>query len=135
MKQKKLQKTKIFSIEEANRALALVRPIATDIFNLINKISSLKIQNIEENSTEYQDLLKELQSDNFKLIHYLEELHTIGVIITDLENVIIDFPGEHNGKEVFFCWKYNEPEVYYFHEAHCEEHCRKYIYSLSSKIN
>jgi hypothetical protein len=135
MKQKRIQKTKIFSIEEANRALALVRPIATDIFNLINKISNLKIENLEENSPEYQDLLKELQSDNFKLIHYLEELHTIGVIVTDLENVIIDFPGEHNGKEVFFCWKYNEPEVYYFHEAHCEEHCRKYIYSLSSKIN
>lgn len=135
MKQNKTPKTKIFTIEEANRALALVRPIATDIFNLINKISSLKIENLEENSTEYQDLLKELQSDNFKLIHYLEELHTIGVIVTDLENVIIDFPGEHNGKQVFFCWKYNEPEVYYFHEAHCEEHCRKYIYSLSSKIN
>lgn len=135
MKHKNLKKIKIFSIEEANRALVLVRPIAKDIYDLIQKISNLKIDNIEEGTPLHQDILKELQSDNFKLIHYLEELHAIGVVVTDLQNVVIDFPGEHNGKEVFFCWKYDEPEVYYFHDAHCEQHCRKYIYSLSTKTN
>jgi hypothetical protein len=40
-----------------------------------------------------------------------------GVVIKDLSSGLIDFPAEHEGRQVFLCWKPGEPAVGYWHEV------------------
>lgn len=124
-------KAKSFTLDEANKALALVRPIAEDLKQILDKIRQLKIDHSKSPEDQHEDILKELQTSNHMMLHHLEELKHLGVFVTDLTNLVIDFPGNHEGKEVYFCWKHNEPGVYFYHGQFCEQHERKYIYNLT----
>lgn len=133
MKHRKIKKIKKFTLEEANRALILIRPIAKDIRKIIAEISKIEMKDLQEDSQISSEMLEFFQINHLKLIHYLNELQNIGVYVTDIVNVVVDFPATHNNKDIYFCWKWNEPEVHFFHETHCESHARKYIYSTSPK--
>lgn len=46
-------------------------------------------------------------------IHWLDEQ---GIIVRDVEQGLIDFPSEHEGRPIFLCWKLGEPSVDYWHD-------------------
>ena len=45
----------------------------------------------------------------------VEHLETLGVELRDLEQGLVDFPGERNGQPVWLCWRLAEPEVGFWH--------------------
>lgn len=47
----------------------------------------------------------------------LRELHGFGCVLKGLEHGLVDFPAMINGRQVFLCWKYNEPEVAFWHDV------------------
>ena len=46
----------------------------------------------------------------------VERVAGLGVIIEDLDQGLIDFYGHREGKAVFLCWQFGEPEVGHWHE-------------------
>lgn len=38
-----------------------------------------------------------------------------GLIIRDVEQGMVDFPTEREGREVYLCWRSDEPSVQYWH--------------------
>jgi hypothetical protein len=42
-------------------------------------------------------------------------IESLGVELKDLELGLVDFPAERDGRRVFLCWQYGEPEVAYWH--------------------
>ena len=39
-----------------------------------------------------------------------------GIVLRDIEQGLIDFPGMRDGKEVFLCWRMGEDAVNYWHD-------------------
>jgi hypothetical protein len=46
----------------------------------------------------------------------IEAIQATGCLIKDLETGLVDWLTLHQGREVYLCWKYGEPEVAYWHE-------------------
>ena len=45
-------------------------------------------------------------------VEYLAER---GILLRDPETGLVDFPAEHDGEQVFLCWRLGEDDVAYYH--------------------
>jgi hypothetical protein len=46
----------------------------------------------------------------------LAAVQALGCVIKDVEIGLVDWPAEHDGREVLLCWRYGEREVAFWHE-------------------
>ncbi len=120
------KKRKYFSVEEANKALPLVRMIMTDIVRQYRVVEDLQrrlslVQKTSRKSAgdpyseELAQSQAELDSEESKLGAYIDELRKLGVEFKGPDG-LCDFYSMVDGREVFLCWKLGEPEVLYWHE-------------------
>ena len=115
------QGKKYFTLEEATRALPLVKRIAADI--QMTQAQRLRIH--AELSVGLSDLAPRrqatLQSDfdraTDRLESLIEELTQIGVDLKDPSRALLDFPCLHEGREVLLCWKADEETITHWHEV------------------
>lgn len=119
------QPLKLFTVEEANRMLPLVRAIARDWVELTEsvierreRISRLtagrKIDADDPYSQELRQSEAELEKDLRLLRGYVQELQQLGV--EPKPGGLIDFPAMMDGRIVYLCWRPGEAEVLYWHE-------------------
>jgi hypothetical protein len=117
---------KVFSVEEANRMLPLVRAIVSDLVRLTSEVTErrhrlnhLLAGRDRESDDVYSEELAEvergLHRDTQRLRGYLEELRQLGVEPKG-DDGLVDFPSELDGRPVYLCWKLGEPEILYWHE-------------------
>jgi len=115
---------KTFSVEEANRTLPLVRRIVEDLVR-DHHLWEEKVREFEiatsGSSPEHPDAIAELlQIEAQRLAKeiegYIAELNDLGVICKGMNVGLVDFRGQLDGREVFYCWKLGEPSVMYWHE-------------------
>jgi hypothetical protein len=60
---------------------------------------------------------KNLYRDSSAIQALLNEINQWGVIIKDLDTGLVDFPHLRDGREVFLCWRIDEPRVAYWHDV------------------
>jgi hypothetical protein len=96
---------RLFTREEAERTLPLVRQIVADVLE-----TARIIRELEEN----EDDLPRLQAD---LEEHLGELEEMGCFFKDWNFSIglVDFPAVVNGETVFLCWRSDEGELAWYH--------------------
>ncbi|PJC36731.1 hypothetical protein CO046_04190 [Candidatus Peregrinibacteria bacterium CG_4_9_14_0_2_um_filter_53_11] len=110
------QVSQIFTIETANRALALIRPIVTDIVQTTHEAEALN-QELKDYGRETTPEEAALVDRLVKKIEYhIQELRTVGVFLKDLHLGLVDFPCEHEGRLVLLCWMLGEEVVNSWHE-------------------
>ena len=118
---------KIFSVDEANRMLPLVKAIVSDLVHLTNEVTERRHRlshllsgrgrgTEDVYSEELAEVERGLQADTQRLREYLEELRQLGVEPKGGEG-LVDFPSQVDGRLVFLCWKLGEPEVMHWHEV------------------
>lgn len=121
------QPAKLFTVEEANRMLPLVRAIAEDLAVLSenvmdrrHRLNHLTAGRQRDDGDVYGDELaeieKDLQRDTLRLQGYVEELRQLGVEPKGLDG-LVDFPTLMDGRVVYLCWKLGEPEILHWHEV------------------
>jgi len=123
-----------FTLEEANRAIVLVRRIVGDIVAHYGKLVDLQ-ETIEE--AQKTGLYERSESAQAKLVTTAEkiqgcaeELDALGVELRDWAMGAVDFPCIADGREVYLCWRHGEHEVAYWHEADAGAESRQSIESL-----
>ncbi len=118
---------KLFTPEQANAALPLVRSITTDLVNLSRdiverreRLALLRAGRDADANDPYSEELtqieEELEKDTAQLQEYVEELRALGVEPKSGPEGLIDFPSVMDGRIVFLCWKLGESEVTHWHE-------------------
>ena len=121
---------KIFSLEEANQTLPLVRAIVSDIVSLYRDVHErrerlARIRQLPGSSSrgeesvygeEVDQIEKELEKDILRLESFVEELRDLGVELKDAVAGLIDFRTHIDGQEAYLCWKLDEEEIGYWHE-------------------
>jgi hypothetical protein len=114
-----------FTLEMANRMLPLVSRIVRDIldhyrqwqqtveaFEMATALARTDRPSAESEALQRraQDLAREIQG-------FLAELTSLGVEFKGFELGLVDFPGDIEGHQIFWCWKYGESSVQYWHDA------------------
>ncbi len=119
-------KPKTFSVEEANKALPLIKLIVGDIvrqFEVVNalkqRLSSVKGERRRPTNDPYAEETAqsraELEAEESKLATFIDELSRLGVELKGPDG-LCDFPSLRDGREVYLCWKHGEPQVTHWHE-------------------
>ena len=115
---------RIFTVEEANRTLPLVGKIVADLVRehklWEDKVAEFELATVGS-SPEHPDAIAELlQSEAQRLARdiesYIAELNDLGVICKGMDTGLVDFRGQIDGHDVYYCWKLGEPSVMYWHE-------------------
>ncbi len=120
-------RTRLFTIEEANATLPLVRAITSDLVGLSldvvdrrQRLSQLtagrNLQSGDPYDEELAQIAEELQKDETRVREYVDELKELGVEPKGLTEGLVDFPSMMDGRLVYLCWKLGEEEVAYWHE-------------------
>jgi len=109
---------KYFTLAEANRALAYVRPVIRDLCGCYERVVDLR-RRIEQCTQD--EPLEFLEGDYEKamdsLSQFVDELHHVGVEIKDFEKGLVDFPAVHEEREVSLCWHMGEDSIQAWHEV------------------
>lgn len=110
---------KLYTVDEANRALPYVRSIVREVRE---RYGAIKERGQQHNSTgkseEAQaDLKEEIRAEAQRIHECMRELRAIGIELKDYELGLVDFPAEREGRAVRLCWKFGEPAVTYWHDV------------------
>jgi hypothetical protein len=115
-----------FTPEQANEALAVVRPLAEELVTrrramreagerreafrrrLAGNGDGLDARRAAAGEAEMSQEAEELE----RCVARLEEL---GVLVKDLDRGLVDFPALRGAEEVLLCWQVGEEEVAYWH--------------------
>ncbi len=134
---------KLFTVDEANAALPLVRAIVRDLSELSREVierrqrlqhlspvrsapsgtgpsetgsSGTGANDEDPYASELAQIEEELEKDSRRLQEYVEELRELGVEPKNGPEGLVDFPSLLDGRVVYLCWKLDEPEVTHWHE-------------------
>ena len=113
-----------FTPDEANNALAKVRPLAERMIELRARLTTLEDEQREvvrivagngsgegvgdARTPEFAKLARELED-------VVGELSLIGVELKDADTGLLDFPAVRNGEDVLLCWQVGEESVEWWH--------------------
>lgn len=118
---------RLFTIEQANATLPLVRAITSDLASLARDVVERRhrlallsagrdLKKSDPYSEELAQIEADLQLDGQRLMEYMNELKELGVEPKGAVEGLVDFPAEMDGRIVFLCWKLGEPEVLHWHD-------------------
>jgi len=115
-----------FTPEEANEALAQVRPLVAKLVEERRAhVQALERQEEHEGSirgngggippAELAETAAEVERLERGLARTVDELVELGVQVKDLDEGLVDFPALRRGETVLLCWKLGEDAVRYWH--------------------
>ena len=113
--------THYFTVAEANALLPRVKAVISDLLDARQRILDAQpdlwpvLEKALGNggSKKAGELLVEFERIESS-VHALSEM---GCILKDINSGLVDFPTIRNGREVLLCWRYDEPEVGFWHDA------------------
>lgn len=110
-----------FTLEQANAAVAAIRPILREMLEIRQRIIDLQPEVwpvIEKAVGNGGSQAASQATREFERINSLaHEIQAIGGVIKDLNSGLVDFPAMREGREVYLCWKYGEQQIEYWHEV------------------
>lgn len=115
---------RVFTVDQANSMLPLVRRIAEDAIRDYvrweDRVREFEIASLRSTVERPDEVAVALEEDVQRLAKaldgYVQELRELGVEMKGLETGIVDFPGEIDGRSVCLCWCVGEPAVGHWHE-------------------
>lgn len=121
-----MREQRLFTLEEAERTLPLVRRIVEDIqreypeWRDAMQTYELAAAGVRAEWGESEDLVRhrEIVSERARHIHgFLRELESIGCLLKGFESGIVDFYTLRGDRLVFYCWRLGEDRITHWHEV------------------
>ena len=110
-----------FTLEEANQALEVIRPLMDEIQSTRNIIIANQPEAwpaVEKSAGNGGNpTLSKLVNEFDKLDKLLHRILETGAQVKDINSGLLDFPALRDGHEVYLCWKYGEGKIAYWHEV------------------
>lgn len=110
-----------FTLDEANTALIIIRPLMDEVQAIRQKIMLTQPEAwtaIERSvGNGGSRALSQIVQDFERLDALVHQILDTGVLIKDVNIGLLDFPALRNGREVYLCWQHGEDDVAYWHEV------------------
>lgn len=119
------QATRLFTLEEAERTLPLVKRIVADLVAEhpawragVSRYEALSLV-ADPTAGETAEML-EVRADVARRAEridgYLHELEEVGCLFKGFESGLVDFPSLRNDEPVYLCWQLGEDRIVAWHE-------------------
>jgi hypothetical protein len=109
-----------FSLETANEVLVQIRPMIAELLELRKEILEKQPQAwpvIERSSGNGGGKIASELVHSFNRIDGLvRAINATGAILKDVNSGLVDFLAVRDGREVYLCWRFGEPEIQYWHD-------------------
>ncbi len=113
-------RARYFTAEEANALLPTLRPLVAALLEARRQIveAQPELWPVLEKSVGNGGSQKagELVAHFEKIQRNAKAIEALGVLIKDLNTGLLDFLSERDGREVYLCWRYDEPRVAHWHD-------------------
>ncbi len=112
--------TRYFTVDEANALLPTLRP-------LVAKLLAAR-QRIVDAQPELWPVLEKAAGNggsdratavlaDFEIVqHSVKAIEAFGLELKDLNTGLVDFLSERDGRDVYLCWRFDEPKVAHWHD-------------------
>jgi hypothetical protein len=115
---------RLFTVDEANRTLPLVRRIVEDIVQAHRlwreKILELDLvastTRADQPHQQAEQLERDAQAIAREIDAFERELTDLGIQIKDRRLGLVDYPSLMGTRKVLLCWRLGEPDVRFWHE-------------------
>jgi hypothetical protein len=113
--------TRLFTQDEANELLEEIRPLVSSLLAAREQVVRLQpsLEPVLEKALGNGGGLA--AGEALTLLHQMrltiEEINGHGVLVKDVEQGLLDFPSERDGRVVFLCWRHGEKRVAHWHEV------------------
>jgi hypothetical protein len=115
-----------FTLDEANDALAELRPVAEQMVEYRRELvdaqgrraalgAQVGTNGGDLTPSDFAEADEELERSAAALAECIERIQAAGVLIKDLDRGLLDFPAVRNGEEILLCWHVGEDEIRYWH--------------------
>ncbi|MGI8617970.1 MAG: DUF2203 domain-containing protein [Gemmatimonadaceae bacterium] len=120
-----VEPARLFTIEQANRMLPLVRRIVEDIVQDYarwrEQVGVLEVVAAGRRGDAPPNEAEKVEQDTQRLAadieRYVSELRDLGVEFKGFDQGLVDFPAEFGGKRVYLCWQLGEDAVDHWHDV------------------
>jgi len=115
-----------FTVEEANEALAEVRPLTEELVAHRRALVELQERqaavttriagnggNVEP--SELQEVQHRLDEEVAEIARCVARIHELGALVKDLDDGLVDFPARRGGEDVLLCWRLGEDAIEFWH--------------------
>lgn len=114
----------LFTVDQANRTLPLVRRIIEDVVREHRRWQEaiveldLLVSGVRADLPDPRAvaLEREIQGIAREIDQFQAELDSLGIQLKDRRIGLIDFPSEMDGRRVLLCWRMGEASVQYWHD-------------------
>jgi hypothetical protein len=114
----------LFTVEQADRTLPLVRRIVEDVVRehrlWQDKVVELDLlapaAHDDQPNPRAATMEREILALATAIDGYEGELAALGILLKDRRIGLIDFPSEMDGRRVLLCWRLGEPSVQFWHD-------------------
>ncbi|MCA8960405.1 MAG: DUF2203 domain-containing protein [Planctomycetes bacterium] len=120
-------RSRILTLEEANRMLPLLDRIVGDVRKtwslIIERRTELEISEKErlarrdaDTEAKVEELKRDLNGLIDRINGYIREVEELGCFVEEFKRGVINFPSLYLGRKVFLCWCPGDESVRYWHE-------------------
>ncbi|MDQ2767744.1 MAG: DUF2203 domain-containing protein [Gemmatimonadota bacterium] len=118
-----MQKT--FTLADANRTLPLVSRIVRDLVarypawrELVDEYELMSSrQRVDDPDPQLEVLERQVTALAREIDGYIREVTELGAEArSPLDSGLVDFPGVHDTRPIFFCWRLGEETIEHWHE-------------------
>jgi hypothetical protein len=121
--------TRLFTLEEANALLPMLgdlvgRQMAKrgEIEDRLRRLAETAghvprdLAVTDDDPPDVRDLKTDLLEHIASYERGWQEVTSLGAVVKDTQSGLVDFCGQLDGRTVFFCWRYGEDRIGFFHE-------------------
>jgi hypothetical protein len=116
-----------FTAEQANEALAQVRPLAERMVAHRREVAALLDRRAELTATisgnggdldpgELARVEAEIAEQAKGVARCVNEIHGLGAQVKDADEGLVDFPALRGDEDVLLCWRLGEDEIRFWHD-------------------
>jgi hypothetical protein len=115
---------RLYTVEEARALVPQLRSLMAaiqveqirlqDEIDQLNELTpAMQMNGYAAKSARHEAMILELDES---IREKLDEFEELGIDVKDVENGIVDFPSERDGRIILLCWQVDEETVLYWHE-------------------
>lgn len=109
-----------FSLEKANETLGQIRPMIAELLALRQEVLAKqpRVWPVVEKAAGNggAKAASELVRNFNRIDELVKAINATGAILKDINSGLVDFLALRDKQEIYFCWRFDEPEILFWHD-------------------
>lgn len=108
----------MFTLAQARHLVVTLRPRIDELVTLRADLAELRADLADRGSSPHGGL-PEVKGLEARIYGIVEEINQQDIQVKGIAPVLLDFPGERDGRPVLWCWLEGDTDVRWYHRIEC----------------